>query len=113
MRWPRIPRWAMPSQALVREPVESEDGGEFAPLGEARTISHVRFESARELARKRYVLSDGAKGLLFVDAANSGGAYGIPVGSLVQVDGREWLSASKVTPLSIDGPVHHWEVELS
>ncbi len=111
--WPQIPLFAMPSTARVREPVDSEDGGAYAPEDSARLISHVRFERSEALSRSRYVLSDAARGLLFVDAANSGGAYGIPVGSLVSVDGGEWLAATRVTPLSVDGPVHHWEVELS
>lgn len=110
MSWQRIPRRYMRSTASVRVPVDGKWGGEYAD--EPRVIGHVRYENAAMLKRRDYVLSEGASGVLFVDAANSDGAFAIPQGSLVSIDGKPEKSADEVEELSIDGSVHHWEVTL-
>lgn len=105
-----IPLSVMPSTVLVKTPKESDFGGDF---NEPVEIKHVRFDDAAALVRNAYVLSDGAKGLLFIDAVNSRGAFDIPVGSLVSIDGDEYCMAGKVSPYKgFDGVIHHWEIEV-
>lgn len=106
-----IPRYLLPHTALVRVPVDSELGGERA--AEPEVVGHVRYCPAQEVARMDYVLTDGSKGLLFIDRINSAGAFEVPADSLVEVCGEE-LYARKVTPcIECEGRVHHWEVELA
>ena len=84
---PPIPISVRTSSVQVRKPVESDFGGEY---GEPETIENVRFEGVSAMVRDEYRLVDGAKGLLWVDATSKG-AFAIPEGSLVSVDGGEWL----------------------
>ena len=105
-----IPVSVMPSVLSVRVPVDGVYGGEYA---EAQTIENVRFEKAEALVRGGYVLTDGAKGLLFVDAVNSKGAFEIPTGSLLSIDGAEEATAGNVATFEgFNGEVHHWEIEV-
>ena len=106
-----IPLSLLPDTALVKVPAEGDYGGEYAPDA---TISHVRFDSTSALRVSEYVSDDGAQGVLYVDAANSGGAFAIPEGSLVSVDGgKTWMAALSVSEyMCFGGAVHHWEVEL-
>ncbi|ANE22415.1 hypothetical protein AAY81_03955 [Denitrobacterium detoxificans] len=105
-----IPIWLLPSEVAVRRPVDGDFSGEYEE--QPTTISNVRFDRAEALARRDWVLEEGAQGVLYVDAVNSGGAFEIPAGSLLSIDGGEWATASKVTPYRIEADVHHWEVEV-
>ncbi len=106
-----IPRYLLPHVAQVRVPVDSELGGEHS--AEPREIGHVRYCPASEVERRDYVLTDGSKGLLFIDRVNSEGAFEVPADSLVEVCGEQ-LYARKVTPfIEREGRIHHWEVELA
>ena len=106
-----IPRYLLPHTARVRVPADSELGGEHA--AEPVEVWHVRFCPAEEVQGTDYVLTDGSKGLLFIDRVNSEGAFEVPADSLVEVLGSEMV-ARKVTPcIERDGIVHHWEVELA
>lgn len=105
-----IPISVRTSSVQVRKPVESDYGGEY---GEPETIENVRFEGVSAMVRDEYRLVDGAKGLLWVDATSKG-AFAIPEGSLVSVDGGEWLTAASVAPFKGFGTrIHHWEIQLS
>lgn len=105
-----IPASLLTSTVAVKTPKESDFGGEF---NEPATIERVRFDETSDLVRNGYVMSDGAKGLLFIDAACSLGAFEIPVGSLVSIDGQDYCMAGKVSPYcGFGGFVHHWEVEV-
>lgn len=104
-----IPGSLRGSTVAVRVPVDSEFGGEYA---EPVEIEGVRFQPAETMPRSAYVLSDGAKGLLWVDAT-SGGAFEVPAGSLLSIDGGAWASAGKVTRcVAFGNDVHHWEIEV-
>lgn len=106
-----IPTSLMPSSAAVRVPVDGKDGGEHEQ--EARLIEHVRYESASAAKRSSYVFADGSTGLVYIDAANSIGAFEVPVGSLVSIDGAPEVCVVKCAPFeSYAGRVHHWEVEV-
>lgn len=109
MRLAAIPKSALPSEMEVRVPVEGEYGGCY---GEPVRVSNVRFDSAASIKPEAYTFAEGSKGLVFVDALNSRGAFQVPEGSLLAVDGEE-LSAVKVTPYcGYNGRVHHWEIEV-
>ena len=64
------------------------------------------------MRRSGWVLSDGAQGIVYIDAARSTGAFEIPVGSLIRVDGGDEMSVATVNPYCVDGYVHHWEIEV-
>lgn len=109
MKLTPIPLSILSESVSVRVPVEDDYGAAWASEGQA--LSRVRIERAESLLSKGYVLSDGCKAVMYVDAVNSKGLREVPVGSLVSV-GDEWLAASAVTPYEVGGTVHHWEVTL-
>lgn len=109
----------MPSSTMTvrvsRE--DDEHGGSYAaPV----TISNVRFEEACERraasgtgAQRGYLVADDVKGLIFIDAAASAGAFSIPTGSLVSVDGGEPMEVVRSNRFEdFAGRTHHWEVEV-
>jgi hypothetical protein len=106
-----IPLALLPSKARVKAPADGEYAGKYAaPV----TIEHVRFDRATALVNSGYVLSDGAKGVVFIDALASKGAFEVPVGSLMAIDDGDDMHVSKVTPYAgFFGKVHHWEIEVS
>lgn len=107
MAWLRpIPVRLLPNSCLVREP--AADGG----FGEPRAISRVRFERAQSVVADAHRSADAGAGTLFVDAVTSAGAFEIPVGSRVEVDGRSYVAAKVSRFEGFNGRVHHWEVEL-
>lgn len=111
MVWPliAIPACILTDTCTVRVPVESDYGGEFA---EPVEIGNVRFERRDPFHPDALSLGDGAKGILFVDAVNSEGAFAIPSGSLVKVGDVEMVAGSVAEFIGFGGRVHHWEVEL-
>lgn len=107
----RIPARHMPSIASVRVPLE--DGSGHRAYSEPRVISRVRYERSSAARPTEYQLQDCPSGLLFVDAVTSVGAFAIPPGSLVSVDGGpEGCVMSCRELMGPDGRVHHWEVSL-
>lgn len=107
-----IPPSLLPDSMDVRVPLDSDLGGEFSE--ETARIEGVRFEDSAAMARRPYVLTDGSRGLVYVDAANSAGAFEVPVGSLVSVSGGGWMTAVKVVACrGFFGAVHHWEIEVA
>lgn len=108
---PPIPRRMLPSSCTVREPLD--DGGFGGRYGEERAMRFVRFEPSDEVRATEYQLRDGPKGTLFVDARSTEGAFAIPAGSLVSVDGSPPVAATSCAPCPDGmGRVHHWEVAL-
>ena len=106
-----IPKSLMPSTAAVRVPMDGEGGGENAE--EPQMIERVRYESASAAKRSSYVFADGSTGVVYIDAANSIGAFEVPVGSLVSIDGAPEVCVVKCAPFAdYAGHVHHWEVEV-
>lgn len=107
----QIPKKALPLTAQVRVPdPESDRGGAFL---EAVEIEHVRYEQTHSIRRTDYQLADGTTGLLFVDAANSAGAFEVPAGAKVSVDGGgTWMTVNASHRFEAFNRVHHWELEL-
>ena len=107
-----IPLDLLPDTALVRVPDgESDRGGAFA---EAVEVTNVRYERVAGIRKEDWQLEDGTTGRLWIDAIQSGGAFEVPAGSKVSVDGgKTWMLASRCKRLEdFDGEVHHWELEL-
>ncbi len=107
---PPIPKSLLPSTMKVRIPKDSAYGGEYE---EPQVVSQVRYDLEATVSPRDYVLTDGSKGIIFVDAVNSDGVFEVPQGSLIIIDGEE-LAAVKVTPYeSFNGRVHHWIIEVA
>lgn len=102
-----IPMCALPDSLSVRRP--SDDGRGFE---DPVTIEHVRFIDVKVYAANSYAIDDDANGILYVDATNSDGAFPIPVGSLVRVNGSDEMSVIKITPAFGFDSVHHWKIEV-
>ena len=106
-----IPLSLLPDDMDVRVPVDGGYGGEVE--AEEATVEHVRFSDSASMARNGYVFSDGSKGLVYVDAVNSVGAFDVPVGSLVKIGGNEMTVVKSVPCPGFFGVVHHWELEVA
>lgn len=118
IRFAPLPVSLLPSDMVVRAPVlDSEYGDEW---GEPVTIGHVRFMGAGEFApaqsggaQSGYVFREGSVGMVIVDAATSTGAFAVPEGSEVRIDGGQPMTAVRVTSCQhFDGSTHHWEIEV-
>ena len=107
----QIPLRELPHDMTVRVPdPEAAYGGEYLDPVEIR---HVRFERTEALNPRAYALADGAQGRIWIDAANSEGAFEVPKGSKIDVLGRaEGMQAASCTAYEIAGRVHHWEVDV-
>ena len=107
----------LPSTMAVRVPVDSEYGESF---GKPAVIRYVRFSRSTEFrlqdsggAQTGYVFQDGSKGIVYVDAKNSEGAFEVPERSVVTIDRGEPMEVVRVTRCDhLSGAVHHWEVEV-
>jgi len=107
-----IPRALMPDELYVWEPDDSSEyDGAYSTT--AKRIYNVRFDSNSPIKDSEYQTSDGMKGVIFIDARTSKGAYQIPEGSLVSLDGVTKMVAIKVTPYkTLHGRIHHWEIDV-
>lgn len=107
MRTPRpIPLELLPSTARVRVPDSS--GG----FGAVQVISNVRFERVWRASSDRHRSTDGGSGSIYIDAANSSGAFEVPPGSRIEVDGFPMAVLRCERHESINGRVHHWKLEV-
>lgn len=107
-----IPLCMLTSKIAVRVPEDGASG--YRELADPVNIGRVRYEMVAGIRKTDYQLQDGTTGLLFVDAVNSTGAFELPAGALVRVDGAEaecCVSACHRFE-GMGGRVHHWEVEL-
>ena len=107
-----IPRFLLYDYIDVFVPVEGDFGGMYSES--PKRIDHVRFDPSADLSRTEYVLTDGDKGIIYIDAKNSDGAFEVPVGSLIAIDGAsQKLSAVEVVPCrGALGQLHHWELRV-
>ena len=100
----------MRSTAVVRVPAPGVYGGEF---DEPVTIENVCFDGNATIRRTDYQLQAPLKGVLYIDPKVSTGAFAIPAGSLVSIDGE--ISEATVhdcQPTPNAANLHHWEVTL-
>lgn len=107
-----IPRFLLCDSIDVFVPIDGDFGGMYSE--NPAHIGSVRFDSSVDLIRGEYVLTDGDKGIVYIDAKNSKGAFEIPVGSLIAINGsHEKVSAVEVVPCKeAFGRIHHWEVKV-
>lgn len=106
-----LPRRMLRQTAEVRVPKDGPYGGEYE---EAKTIDHVWFDASASIRQTEYQLQAPVKGLLFIDPKVSSGAFAIPAGSLVTIDGEvSGATVHECSPIKDGrGRVHHWEVVL-
>lgn len=108
----QLPASTLSSDALVRVPkADAEFGGEFE---EPVTIRRVRLEGVDSIRSTPYALAEDTTGLLFVDAVVSVGAFEVPAGSMVSLDGGvTWSSVNACHRFeTFGGRTHHWELEV-
>ena len=104
-----IPVEHMPDTMTVEAPDTSASyGGKYL---EPVTVEHVRYERAEALNPSAIKLADGASGRIWVDAVNSAGAFRIPSGSKIKLNG-DTLHVVSCVELRPFGAVHHWEVDV-
>lgn len=107
-----IPKRMLPSVCEVRQPRTNELG--YQEHGEPVRMVGVRYEQCATLRATQYMLQDGTKGIMYVDAVNTVGAFEVLAGAMVRIDGAEVEQcANAVHEFRAEGgAVHHWEVEL-
>lgn len=102
-----IPQRFMTSTATVSI---QQDDGEFA---DPVTISRVCFQGNASIRATDYQLQAPIKGVLIVDPRTSIGAFEIPAGSLVSIDGEgSEACVHDCIPVPSAANLHHWEVIL-
>ncbi|MCB6760063.1 minor capsid protein [Adlercreutzia equolifaciens] len=106
-----LPRRMLRQTATVRVPKDGPYGGEYE---EAQTIERVWFDASATIRQTDYQLQAPVRGTLFIDPNTSAGAFAIPAGSLVSVDGEvSEATVHECSPIKDGrGRVHHWEVVL-
>lgn len=107
MRYLRpIPRRLLPDDMLVY-PSDGQGG-----FGEPRLVRHVRLETTDEVVEDPH-RSSARSGRIFVDAANSAGAFEVPAGSRVLVGSLPRMMVRSCKRCAVvRGVVHHWELEV-
>lgn len=109
-----IPLAALPDACTVKVPMYSADGYDgVVGYKQPVSIKHVRWERREAIKASQHVFADGSTGLMYVDRINSNGAFEIPVNSLVTIMGEERNVVSVTPARTLNGVVHHWEVELA
>lgn len=104
-----IPLELLPDTMTVAAPDTGADyGGKYL---EPVTVAHVRYERAEALNPSAIKLADGASGRIWVDARNSAGAFLIPAGSKITLNG-DTLHVISCVEFRTFGALHHWEVDV-
>lgn len=99
-----IPRRLLPDSMTVW-PTDGAGGH-----GDARVVRHVRFD-AKDAVSDDAHRESAVAGTVYVDAANSAGAFEVPAGSRVRVGGLPpMLVRSCRACRGLGGRVHHWEL---
>ena len=100
-----IPRRLLPHSMAVEEPLA--DG----TFGNVHELRHVRFERTHEVVADAH-RSDAITGKVYVDAVMTEGAYEVPAGSRVSIEGASLLVAKVRRCEGAGGRVHHWELDV-
>ncbi len=100
-----IPRRMLDKSVTVAEPLA--DGA----YGNERELAPVRFVRKHEVVADAH-RADAITGTVYVDAVMTAGAYEIPAGSRVAIDGVSMLAAAVRRYEGARGRVHHWEIDV-
>lgn len=100
-----IPRSLLGSSCVVYPPLVC--GG----FGEGRAIAPVRFERVHEAVDDAH-RAGAVRGVVYVDAVMSEGAFEVAAGSRIAVDGASMLMARVRRFEGAWGRVRHWELEV-
>lgn len=101
-----IPRRLLADSMVVRVP--DGDGG----FDEGVAVGRVRFQRVQRASDDMHRAADAGGGVVFVDAVNSVGAFEVPVGSRVDIDGVSLFVAECRRCVTAGGRVHHWELTV-
>lgn len=106
-----LPRRMLRQSATVRVPKDGAYGGQYE---EPMTIGRVWFDATAPVRRTDYQLQAPVRGILFIDPRTSTGAFEVPAGSLVSVDGEvSEATVHECSPVRDGrGRLHHWEAVL-
>jgi len=103
-----IPRRLLRQSMSVRTP--AADGG----FNAAVTVTRVRYERANAAAfGDEHRATDDGAGVIYMDAAHSGGVFEIPAGSRIAIGGDDVVVVRSKRLCGTDGRVHHWELSVS
>lgn len=101
-----IPKRLLRETIAVRMP--DAEGG----YGDALTIEHVRFDRVQGMCADEHRSADAGAGTIYIDAMNSRGAFEVPAGSRVDIDGASLAVAKCTRFCGLGGTIHHWELEV-
>lgn len=101
-----IPLRLLAQDAVVRVP---DGAGGFA---EGVPVGRVRLALAQSVADDAHRSADAGAGTVYVDALNSTGAFEVPAGSRIEIDGRSLLVAACKRCDGVGGRAHHWELTV-
>ena len=111
-----IPRRLLRQACTVRVPRDSFYRGEYE---EPVSFGRVCYEPASSIGGTAnsggspHQEQNPVRGTLFIDPRASEGAFEVPAGSLVKVDGMETEAVVReCAAIMCGGRVHHWEVVL-
>jgi len=102
-----IPLWMLGDSMFVSVP--DGHGGFREPV----EVSRVRFEEEQAASDEAHRCADAGGGTVFVDAANSRGAFEIPAGSRVEIGGVSYFVRKCKRRGEFGSRVHHWELVVS
>lgn len=101
-----IPARLLAENAVVRVP--DGEGG----YAEGVAVSHVRFCRTQSVSGDDHRSADASAGKVYVDALNSIGAFEVPAGSRIDIDGNSYFVAECKRCEDFNGRVHHWELTV-
>ena len=99
-----IPARLLAGTAVVRVP---DGAGGFE---DSVTISGVRFSRTQSVVDDGHRSADAGAGKVYVDAVNSSGAFEVPAGSRIEIDGHSYYVAEVKRCEDFNGHVHHGEL---
>lgn len=79
---------------------------------EGVAVARVRFVRSQQACDDAHRSADAGRGRVFVDAANSVGAFEVPAGSRVTIGGHSYVVERCWERRGWDGRVHHWELDV-
>ena len=96
-----MPRRALPDSARV-----------LLAGGDVRVLRHVRFDVSSALDEDDYGARRACSGCVYVDAVMTDGAFEVPVGSVLESEGRRFKVTGCRLVRGNGGRVHHWKLTV-